>query len=255
MRLKAKDGTVLGRLPQESEGLGPLVCEGVSIGSVDEVNGTGALLVPDFTPTSAELVALYRHWWRETNLRAFHCFYYEQSGSTEIRLIPFGRRRMDTIEPLITPESVAEIHVTELADLWEGGHKGEPFDVEEILAVSDGATRLVVPKDEHDRPLPPEAHPDERLWFRGWQRLILDAVAGEVRARLAVDPCDCGKANCRDEDASAFVRKDRKVGCLEGECVLHMEAGQLHTCEEVAAKEERERTLETLVKLSGSYRT
>ena len=34
--------------------------------------------------------------------------------------------------------------------------------------------------------------------------------------------------------------------------MLHMEAGQLHTCERVAAMEERERTLETLVKFLGS---
>ena len=74
-------------------------------GSVDEVNGPGAAEIPDFVPTRHELLQLLNFWVKEALDYEYFEFLYAQTGSTELRLIPYAWRRVNRIGELLGEES------------------------------------------------------------------------------------------------------------------------------------------------------
>ncbi len=73
-------------------------------GSVDEVNGPGAAEIPDFVPTRHELLQLLNFWVKEALDYEYFEFLYAQTGSTELRLIPYAWRRVNRIGELLGEE-------------------------------------------------------------------------------------------------------------------------------------------------------
>ncbi len=82
----------------------PLRGRGFLIGAVDEVNGRGAKEVPDFVPTRHELLQLLNFWVKEALDYEYFEFLYAQTGSTELRLIPYAWRRVNRIGELLGEE-------------------------------------------------------------------------------------------------------------------------------------------------------
>ena len=82
----------------------PMGGRGVVIGSVDEVNGPGATEIPDFVPTRHELLQLLNFWVKEALDYEYFKFLYAQTGSTELRLIPYAWRRINRIGELLGEE-------------------------------------------------------------------------------------------------------------------------------------------------------
>jgi len=74
------------------------------LGSVDEVNGPGAAEIPDFVPTRHELLQLLNFWVKEALDYEYFEFLYAQTGSTELRLIPYAWRRINRIGELLGEE-------------------------------------------------------------------------------------------------------------------------------------------------------
>ena len=76
-------------------------------GKVDEVNGPGAMAVPDFTASRYELIVLLKHWAQIKLDIEFFCFCCECTGSSETRMRCFAGRRVNRIaEALADEESV-----------------------------------------------------------------------------------------------------------------------------------------------------
>ena len=93
---------------EDSDYLGPIANATFRIGAVYEVNGKGAVEVPSFAPTRHELFQLAKYWIeRELDIR-FSWFIYDQTGSTEIRVRPFARRRTERIAQVLGEEAIAE---------------------------------------------------------------------------------------------------------------------------------------------------
>lgn len=78
------------------------------IGHVDEVNGPGAMEVPQFVPTRHELFQLAKYWALTVLDMDFCYFCYQQTGSTEIRLGPFANRRINRIAEYLGASRVQE---------------------------------------------------------------------------------------------------------------------------------------------------
>jgi len=115
-------------------------------GSVDEVNGPGAAEIPDFVPTRHELLQLLNFWVKKALDYEYFAFLYAQTGSTEIRLIPYAWRRINRIGDLLGEESakkaVEEAYV-------EFGKDKNPRDWE-IFMHGDDADRKAL-QDEIQR--------------------------------------------------------------------------------------------------------
>ncbi len=77
------------------------------IGRVDEVNGRGAIAVPEFTASRHELLVLLKYW-AEIGLDIRYFWFWSQSvSSSESRREAFAARRVDRIaEALANEESV-----------------------------------------------------------------------------------------------------------------------------------------------------
>ena len=65
------------------------------MGYVDEVNGRGAVAVPEFTATRYELLVLLKHWAEVGIDIPFRWFLYEQVGSSETRQDVFAASRVN----------------------------------------------------------------------------------------------------------------------------------------------------------------
>ena len=102
----------------DGEGLGWYSNERFVIGHVDEVNGPGSQEVPAFAPTRRELFELAKYWATIELRLDFSWFVTQQTGSSEIRLGPFARRRLARIAEVLGEEeagkAVQEAH-TEFA--------------------------------------------------------------------------------------------------------------------------------------------
>lgn len=67
------------------------------IGHVDQVNGPGAIEVPEFVPTRHELMQLAKYWATEAIDLNFFMFVHQQTGSDWLRRMHFAYRRMNRI--------------------------------------------------------------------------------------------------------------------------------------------------------------
>ena len=89
------------QFPPEAEGLG-FYSDGIStIGLVEGVNDASARLVEDFRVTRYELELLARHYLEEVREYEHEWAAYQCTGSTEMRMQAFGRRRLGSIERIL----------------------------------------------------------------------------------------------------------------------------------------------------------
>jgi hypothetical protein len=79
------------------------------IGYVGVVNGGAALEVPGFLATRAELVELARYWESTFLQRAYFVFTTAQTGSTDLRLVPFAERRVARLIKFVGPDAVQAV--------------------------------------------------------------------------------------------------------------------------------------------------
>ena len=91
---------------KDNELLHPCGNERFIVGHVDEVNGAGAVEVPDFVPTRHELIQLVKFWAEVALQIDFECFVTSSSGSTEMRLEPFAWRRINRIAATLGDDEV-----------------------------------------------------------------------------------------------------------------------------------------------------
>lgn len=89
----------------DNSGLGP-IGQGIIIGYVDQVNGSGAEEFEGFVPTRYELIQLAKHWAKVAIDIEYFWFCYEQPSSSEIRLRPFAWRRVNRIADVLGDEAV-----------------------------------------------------------------------------------------------------------------------------------------------------
>lgn len=106
------------RLPHESDGLGAIGNGRIVIGYVPAVNGEEAVLVEDFQPTRHELGVLARHYLDEACSIEFEWRCSRQSGSYEIRMLPFAQRRLAAIREAIG-EDVFGTAVADVEREWD----------------------------------------------------------------------------------------------------------------------------------------
>jgi len=117
------------------------------IGSVDEVNGPGAQEIPDFIPTRHELIQLAKHWAREVvGIRWFE-FVTGSTGSTEIRLRPYARRRIARIACLLGEDQI-EAAVDEVYDQFRKECDEKSWD---IFMNGDEAQWEAVQEEFHEK--------------------------------------------------------------------------------------------------------
>ena len=95
----------------DNAALAPIVVNRFAIGHVDEINGEGAKEMPAFVPTRHELFVLAKYWIREIRQLEFFEFLSGQTGSREMRMIPFGWRRVERISKI--DRSVVDAAVAE----------------------------------------------------------------------------------------------------------------------------------------------
>ena len=79
------------------------------VGFDDIVNGPGAREVPDFLPTRTELLELAKYWELISLDTEYFVFATGQTGSTEIRLIPYAERRVARIVELLGDDAVKAV--------------------------------------------------------------------------------------------------------------------------------------------------
>ncbi len=88
------------------------------IGRVDEVNGRGAIAVPEFTASRHELLVLLKYW-AEIDLGIeFDWFFNEQVGSSESRRRAFAARRVDRIAEALADEEAVCAALDEVHDAY-----------------------------------------------------------------------------------------------------------------------------------------
>jgi hypothetical protein len=90
----------------DNEMLMPSGNPGVIIGYVDEVNGEGAKEIAGFVATRHELLELTKYWAQRVLDSEFFVFHTAQIGSDDLRIGPYGNRRIDRIAELIGKEPV-----------------------------------------------------------------------------------------------------------------------------------------------------
>ena len=90
----------------------------VVIGSVDEVNGRGALAVPEFIASRYELLVLLKHWVEVENDIEFWWFCHEQFSSSDTRLRTFAGRRIDRIAEALADEACVKEAIEEVYEAF-----------------------------------------------------------------------------------------------------------------------------------------
>ncbi len=84
------------------------------VGFVDEVNGRGAVAVPEFTASRYELLVLLKHWAEIQIDIEFWWFLYEQVGSDETRQDVFAARRVNRIADALADEESVRAAIDEV---------------------------------------------------------------------------------------------------------------------------------------------
>ena len=79
------------------------------VGSVLEVNGPDAREFSEYSPSHYELEVLARHWQKTALDIELEWFFLATTGSTEIRLGPYARRRLARIAQTIGDDAVDEV--------------------------------------------------------------------------------------------------------------------------------------------------
>jgi len=85
----------------------PVGNDKICIGYVDEVNGPGAAAVPEFVPTRAELIILFKHYYKKDLDIRFWWFCFEQAGSSDTRRQAFAARRWNRIADVLNLDEEA----------------------------------------------------------------------------------------------------------------------------------------------------
>ncbi len=88
------------------------------VGYVDEVNGRGAVAVPEFTASRYELLVLLKHWAEVGIDIRFGWFLYEQVGSNEMRQKPFAARRVNRIGDALADEESVRAAIDEVYEAY-----------------------------------------------------------------------------------------------------------------------------------------
>ncbi len=88
------------------------------IGRVDEVNGRGAIAVPDFTATRYELLVILKHWAEIGIHMGFRQFLFQYGGSSDSRLVAFSWRRVDRIAEALADEEAVCAALDEVHDAY-----------------------------------------------------------------------------------------------------------------------------------------
>ena len=102
----------------ESAGLGPLRGGGFCIGSVHGVNDGGARLTTGVTLTDDQLGQLARYYLEEIYRLNFDWEAFGQTGSYEIRMLPFARARLASIQDAMGIDQFAKA-TAEIIGKWE----------------------------------------------------------------------------------------------------------------------------------------
>ncbi len=88
------------------------------IGRVDEVNGRGAVAVPEFTASRYELLVLLKHWAEIRLDIEFYWFLYEQPGSSDSRKAAFAGSRITRIAEALADEEAVCAALDEVHDAY-----------------------------------------------------------------------------------------------------------------------------------------
>jgi hypothetical protein len=94
---------------RDSAGLEALTGWGVTIGFVNYVIGEGALEVPEFVPTRAELLQIVKYWEQIYLKETYFMFCSGKNLSMEIRLFPFTLCRILRILELLGDDAVQAV--------------------------------------------------------------------------------------------------------------------------------------------------
>ena len=89
------------QFPPEAEGCEPLSVGPITIGVVRGVNDASAGLVEDFRVTRYELEVLARHYLEKVKQVEHEWTAYRCTGSTGMRMLAFGERRLGSIERIL----------------------------------------------------------------------------------------------------------------------------------------------------------
>ncbi len=142
------------------------------VGYVDEVNGPGALAVPEFVASRHELHILLRYW-LEVDLKIrFWWFCTEQVGSDETRRQSFAVRRINRIAAAVNDDAVVQAAIREVEEAF--GKKEHPAGNALAWKVFMG-----------------RATPAEQAEFRVEQNLFLHGGNAAGDEPGAVNPRDC----------------------------------------------------------------
>ncbi len=99
------------------------------VGQVDEVNGRGAVAVPEFVATRYELLVLLKHWAEIALDIEFWWFLSESVSSSEMRRRPFAVRRMNRIADALADEKSVREALDEVYETFGKEHDGPAWKV------------------------------------------------------------------------------------------------------------------------------
>jgi hypothetical protein len=94
----------------DNANLQPLRAGPFLIGCVDDVNGGGAVEVPELVVTRAEALELAKYWEDIFLSRSFVAFKTRQFGSTDLRRLPFAERRVKRIIKVVGSDAHKAVH-------------------------------------------------------------------------------------------------------------------------------------------------
>ena len=94
------------QFPPEAEGLGYHSDGSSTIGLVEGVNDASARLVEDFRVTRYELEVLARHYLEKVRQYEHEWTAYRCAGSTGMRMLAFGERRLGSIERFLGEDAL-----------------------------------------------------------------------------------------------------------------------------------------------------
>ena len=83
-----------------------------------QVDGWGALEVPDFTATRYELLVILKHWAEIGIHMGFRQFLFQYGGSSDSRLVAFSWRRVDRIAEALADEEAVRAALDEVHDAY-----------------------------------------------------------------------------------------------------------------------------------------
>ncbi len=107
------------------------------VGYVDEVNGRGAIAVPEFTATRYELLVLLKYW-AEIGLDIRYFWFWSESvGSHETRREAFAARRVDRIAEALADEEAVCSALDEVHDAYGKKQDGLAWKVFTKKATAD----------------------------------------------------------------------------------------------------------------------